>query len=175
MGDALKEQGKLNEAVACYLHTLELQPNLAEAHNNLGNALKEQGKFGEAVACYRRALELTPNLTEAHNNLGSALKDQGRLDEAVVCYRRALELKPDSAEAHSNLLLTLHYEAGVTLASLAEAHAEYDRRHGDCPHFRERGDVALHETLRRRENGTVPLGPAPSRDAITPHRSGRAA
>ena len=119
-------------------------------------------------------MELTPNLTEAHNNLGSALKDQGRLDEAVVCYRRALELKPDSAEAHSNLLLTLHYEAGVTLASLAEAHAEYDRRHGDCPHFRERGDVALHETLRRRENGTVPLGPAPSRDAITPHRSGRA-
>ena len=57
------------------------------------------------------------------------MKDQGKLDEAVACYRRALELKPDYAVAHSNLLFTLQYCTGVTPAALAEAHAEYDRRH----------------------------------------------
>ena len=129
LGDAFKDQGKLDEAVACYRRALELKPDYAEAHNNLGNALKDQGKLDEAVACYRRALELKPDYAEAHNNLGNALKDQGKLDEAVACYRRALELKPDYAEAHSNLLFALQYCTGVTPAALAEAHAEYDRRH----------------------------------------------
>ena len=99
----LRDQGKLDEAVACYRRALELKPDYAEAHNNLGTAFKDQGKLDEAVACYRRALELKPDFAEAHNNLGIALKDQGKLDEAVACYRRALELKPDYAEAHNNL------------------------------------------------------------------------
>ena len=102
----MKDQGKLDEAIACYRRALELKPDYAEAHNNLGNALKDQGKLDEAVACYRRALELKPDYAEAHNNLGIALKDQGKLDEAVACYRRALELKPDYAEAHLNLSLS---------------------------------------------------------------------
>ena len=46
------DQGKLDEAVACYRRALELKPDFAEAHNNLGNALKDQGKLDEAVACY---------------------------------------------------------------------------------------------------------------------------
>ena len=123
------------------------------AHNNLGNALKDQGKLDEAVACYRRALELKPDFAEAHNNLGNALKDQGKLDEAIACYRRALELKPDYAEAHSNLLCTLQYCAGVTPAALAEAHAEYDRRHA-APL---RGAVAQHENVRD-PHGRLRLG-----------------
>jgi protein O-GlcNAc transferase len=57
----LNDQGKLDEAVACYRRALELKPDYAEAHNNLGNALKDQGKLDEAVACYRRALELKPD------------------------------------------------------------------------------------------------------------------
>ena len=129
MGNALWDQGKLDEAVACYRRALELNPGYAEAHSNLGNALKDQGKLDEAIACWQRALELKPDYAEAHYNLGIALKDQGKPDEAVACYRRALELKPDYAVAHDNLLCTLHYCAGITPAALAEAHAEFDRRH----------------------------------------------
>ncbi len=40
-----------------------------------------------------------------------------------------MQLKPDSPGVHSNLLLSLHYRPGVTLAELADAHAEYDRMH----------------------------------------------
>jgi cytochrome c-type biogenesis protein CcmH/NrfG len=32
------EQGKLDEAVACYRQALVLKPDFAEAHSNLGNA-----------------------------------------------------------------------------------------------------------------------------------------
>ena len=104
---AFKEQGKLDEAVACCRRALELAPDFAEAHNNLGVAFKEQGKLDEAVACYCRARELKPDFAEAHNNLGVAFKDQGKLDQAVACCRRALELAPNYAEAHNNLGVAL--------------------------------------------------------------------
>ena len=47
----MKEQGKPDEALACYRRALELKPDYAEAHSNLGIALKDQGKLEEAVAC----------------------------------------------------------------------------------------------------------------------------
>ena len=153
LGVTLNDQLKLDEAVACYRRALELKPNFAEAHNNLGNALRERGKPEEAVTCYCRALELKPDFAEALANLGVACKEQGKLEEAVTCFRRALELNPNLAEVHSNLLYTLQYCAGMTPAALAEAHAEYDRRHA-VPW---RGAVAQHENVRDR-NGRLRLG-----------------
>ena len=41
----LAEQGKLDEAVACYRRALELKPDFAEAHYNLGNALRTRGSW----------------------------------------------------------------------------------------------------------------------------------
>jgi len=153
LGNALREQGKLDQAVACCRRALELRPHYAEAHNNLGIALKDQGKLDEALACYRQALDLKPHYVEAYGNMGVALKDQGKLDDAVACYRRALELKPDYAVAHSNLLFALQYCADVTPAALAEAHAEFDRRHA-APL---RGALAPYESAPARQ-GRLRLG-----------------
>ncbi len=129
LGNALRDQGRLEEEVAVYLRALELKPDYADAHNNLGNALQVQGRLEEAVAACRRALELKPNFAQAHNNLGNALKDQGRLEEAVAVYRRALELKPDYAKAHSNLIYTMNYDAGVTLEEVFAESRDWDVRH----------------------------------------------
>jgi predicted O-linked N-acetylglucosamine transferase (SPINDLY family) len=153
LGNALKDQGNLDDAVACYRRALELKPDYAEAHNNLGLAVKDQGKLDETLACYHRALELKPDYAEAHSNLGNALGDQGKPDEAVACYRRARELRPDLAWTHSNLLSALQYCPGVTPAALAEAHAEYDRRHA-APL---RGAFAQQENVRDR-HGRLRLG-----------------
>jgi len=103
LGNVLKDQGKLDQALACYRRALELKPDYALAHNNLGLVLSGQGNLDGAVACYRRATELKPDFAEAHNNLGTALMHLGKLDEAVASFRRALELKPDYTEAHNNL------------------------------------------------------------------------
>jgi predicted O-linked N-acetylglucosamine transferase (SPINDLY family) len=106
-GAALAQQGKLDEAVACYRQALALRPDYAEAHNNLGAALRQQGKLDEAVASFRRAVELKPDYAGAHSNLGVALSEQGQPDEAVACYQRALALRPDFAGVYNNLGLTL--------------------------------------------------------------------
>jgi predicted O-linked N-acetylglucosamine transferase (SPINDLY family) len=103
LGRALKNQGKLDDAVACYRWALNLQPDNPEAHNNLGNVLREQRKLDEAIACYRRALEVKPDFAGVHYNLGSVLQEMGRLDEAAACYRRVLQIKPDSIGAEISL------------------------------------------------------------------------
>ena len=87
-GHALKDQGRLDEAVAAYRRALELKPDFAEAHNNLGGVLRCQGSFEAAVACYRRAVQLRPGYAEAHHNLAIALQDQGKPDEAAAACRR---------------------------------------------------------------------------------------
>ena len=129
LGNAFQEQGKLDEAMDCYQRALQIKPDYAEACSNLGNTFKTQGRLSEAAAAYRSALQIKPDFAEAHNNLGNAFKDQGKLNEAVACFQRALELKPDYAAAYHNQLTTLNYRTGVQLNELAEAHAEFDRRH----------------------------------------------
>ena len=107
LGNALRAQGRLEDAIAAYRKAQELKPAYAEAHNNLGIALQEQGGLEDAIAAYGKALELKPHYADAHNNLGNALKDQGRLEDAIAAYRKALELKPDHADAHNNLGIAL--------------------------------------------------------------------
>jgi predicted O-linked N-acetylglucosamine transferase (SPINDLY family) len=103
LGITLKNQGKLDEAVAAYRQAIRIKPNLAEAHCSLGITLKNQGKLDEAVTAYRQAIRINPYLAEAHCNLGNALRDQRKLDEAVAECNHAIRIKPDFAEAHFNL------------------------------------------------------------------------
>ena len=95
MGNALKEQGKLEEAIEAYNKALAIKPDYAEAYNNMGNALKEQGKLEEAIEAYNKALAIKPDYAEAYYNMGNALKEQGKLEEAIEAYNKALAIKPD--------------------------------------------------------------------------------
>src|ERR1700733_8444281 len=103
LGNALKAQGKLQEAAASYAEALSHKPDHVGALFNLALVLQMQGQLEEAAASYRRALSHKPDYAEAHGNLGNTLQAQGRLEEAVACYGRALRYRPAYAEVHSNL------------------------------------------------------------------------
>jgi tetratricopeptide (TPR) repeat protein len=103
LGVALRDQGKLDEAVAEYREAIRLKPDDADAHSNLGWALQKQGKLAEAVAEYREAIRLTPDDAGAHIRLGVALQAKGLLDQAITEFNEALRLKPDDAGAHIRL------------------------------------------------------------------------
>ncbi len=103
LGMALRDQGKLAEAVETLHQAIELQPNSPKAYVQLGLALARQGRLAEAIDSYRKAIERRPDSPVPHLNLGVALYEKGSLDEAVAEFRRAIALKKGSAAAHHNL------------------------------------------------------------------------
>jgi tetratricopeptide (TPR) repeat protein len=103
LGNALRDQGRLDEAEAAYRKAIELKSDCFEAYNNLGIALRDKGAMDEAVTAYRKAIELKPDLAIAHYNLGITLGKQGRTQEAIAAYQGAIRAKPDYARAYVNL------------------------------------------------------------------------
>jgi protein O-GlcNAc transferase len=122
LGNAFKDLGQFDNAVASYRRALGIKPDLVEAHNNLGLALQELGQFDGPEASYRRALKIKPDYAEAHYNLGNILNLLGQFDGAAESYRRALQIKPDFAIAHNNLGCVLK-----DLGQLEDAAASFRR------------------------------------------------
>ena len=67
MGIALKDQGKLEEAIGAYKKAISIKPEYAEAYNNMGIARKEQGRLEEAKENYSKAISLKSDFAEALN------------------------------------------------------------------------------------------------------------
>jgi tetratricopeptide (TPR) repeat protein len=98
---------ELDKAISCYSIALTINPNYAEANNNLGITLHKKGDIDEAISNYKNALLVKPNYAEAQNNLGNAFKDLGKLDLAIKLYEQAILIKPDFPEAFDNLVVVL--------------------------------------------------------------------
>ena len=103
MGNARREQGKLEEAIEAYNRALTIKPGYAEIYSNMGNAFREQGKLEEAIEAYNQALNIKPGYAEVYSNMGNALLDDGRLEEAIEAYNQALAIKPSYASVFWNL------------------------------------------------------------------------
>jgi len=101
-GNALKDLGRLDDAVASYDRAIALKPDYADAFYNRGNVLKSLKRLDEAVASYDKAIALKPGYAEAFNNRGGALKELKRHDEAVASYDSAIALRPNYADALYN-------------------------------------------------------------------------
>jgi Tfp pilus assembly protein PilF/RimJ/RimL family protein N-acetyltransferase len=121
-GNALWEQGCIDEAVTYCQRSLALNANQAEVHNVLGNAYLAQNRAEIAAESFRKALSLRPNYPHALNNLGNALQRINKTEEAVTCYQRALELQANYPEACNNLGQALR-----SLGRIAEARDYFQR------------------------------------------------
>ena len=107
IGDALLNQGRIDEAMGQFQEAIRINPDDAEAHYNFGTALLKKSQTGEAINQFQEAIRLKPNYAEAHNNLGTALLNQGQIEQAVSQFQEAIRLKSDYAEAHFNLGVAL--------------------------------------------------------------------
>ena len=136
---------------------MQLQPQVAEAHNNLGLALLQAGRSREAVQPLRQAVELRPEYGEAHYNLAHALSAGGESGAAVEALQAALRIESEWPAALRDLalLLATDPDAGVRdpgeavrLASRAvdlarERAADPDERFATNP----RDDALLQDAL----------------------------
>ncbi len=107
-GCALDEQGnQVDEAIAAYRRSIDLDPGLAAAHTNLGNLHYRLEQRSDALRCYEVACSLDPEQAEARYNLANIYEEEGDYDLAIAEYRQALRRAPDFADLHFNLALTL--------------------------------------------------------------------
>jgi Flp pilus assembly protein TadD/peroxiredoxin len=111
LGTLLSKSGESARARAAFERALSMQPDLAEASNDLGALLAQSGELEAAITHFRAALASTPEYPDALNNLGYALLLSGHDEEARALYVRALALQPDFPEALNNLGL-LYGRAG---------------------------------------------------------------
>lgn len=121
LGGALQLCGRLEEAEACFVRAIEIDPSHADAQNNLGVIYQGRGRWEQAAVCFRRAVELRPDSAESHNNLGAALRMAGRAGEAIPELERAIALRPENACAQYNLGLALKSLGRGTEAAAAFA------------------------------------------------------
>lgn len=106
-GHVHEAEGRIDEAVQCYLNAIRLAPNPARAHLNHGNALLLKGDLKGALEAFRTAIKHKPEYAGAYYNMGNALLGNGQLDEAAASYRSALDIQPDYAEVHCVLGIAL--------------------------------------------------------------------
>lgn len=107
LGNAYHNEGKIDEAITCYLEALKIQPLYHDCNYNLGNILASQGKYNEAIIHFKQALRTHSNFPEAHNNLGLLLQRQGKTNEAKSHFEEAFRINPNHFYAHNNLSLLL--------------------------------------------------------------------
>jgi tetratricopeptide (TPR) repeat protein len=88
---------------------LEIDPDYANAHNNLGRALMLLQQFDEAVVHFHAAIAIDPRDAQFHHNLSFALVQLGRVREAIEQCQQALALRGESlGEGHPEYAATLN-------------------------------------------------------------------
>ena len=107
LADALRGQGKLDDAVQAYRQALTIDPNNIDAHNNLGMILTTQGLTDDALREYRLSLSINPNQAMPHSRIGRILAELHRLPESVEEFTQALRIDPANAHAHNDLGMAL--------------------------------------------------------------------
>ncbi|KPJ76527.1 MAG: hypothetical protein AMJ54_11430 [Deltaproteobacteria bacterium SG8_13] len=100
-GVKLMKQGKYASAQAKFETSLDKNPNMAEAHNNLGYALRKQGsvKYQKALSHYNRAIDLDANLAEAYMYRGVLHMLMGNEEKALQDHRTLTRLNRGLADA----------------------------------------------------------------------------
>ena len=81
---------------------MRLNPNYAEAVNNLGTVHYARKNYRRAVSLYNRALKLAPNSASIMSNLGTAQFARKKYKECFEAYQRALAIDPEVFEHHSS-------------------------------------------------------------------------
>ena len=103
LGLALKEEGRIDEAMLHFQEALRIRPQYVEALVNVGEVYLEQGRPEKALAYSTEALRVIPHYPPAHANMGAAFSMLGRSSEAIEQFQEVLQFQPDNALALSGL------------------------------------------------------------------------
>ena len=83
------QNGRFEEAIACFDEALAIDPDFAEAWFGKGISCYNLRRYDEAMTCFDEALTIDPDFKDAWAFKGTILNDMGRQDEAAYCLEQA--------------------------------------------------------------------------------------
>ena len=119
LGASLYDAGDFAGAEAASIRAIELDPDFAEAHNNLGTVFLARNELDQAIEEFQTAIKLKTDFAASHSNLGIAFRRLGDLDSAIDSGRMAVEIDPQDASFSRNLGNALALSGDLTSAMAA--------------------------------------------------------
>ncbi len=146
MGQAYLAQGDTSRAKKKFVHALEIQPKMPEAHSAIGYFYETVGDMQEAEKHHNLAITYGAGKGRFYNNFGTFLCRQKRYKEADRAFNNALKDKQyiktaevlenaglcalqgsDQTKAYDYLKSAVKYDPKRALASLELANIELER------------------------------------------------
>lgn len=146
MGQTYLAQGDLSRAKKKFVHAIELQPKLPEAHSAIGYFYETVGDIEEAEKHHAQAIAFGGDKGRYYNNYGTFLCRQARYKEADKAFNKALRDKqylktaevyenagicalqqPDESKAYTYLKTAIKNDPQRPLANLELANLELQR------------------------------------------------
>jgi predicted Zn-dependent protease len=99
--------GLATQDANAFAKALALDPDMAEAHDELGELLASSGNLARAENEFREALRSQPDMPSAQSNLGHVLAARGAVAEAAWYFESAVRRSPKDADVRVNYAATL--------------------------------------------------------------------
>jgi len=100
---ALDKAGDTTSERTALEQTIQIDPNMAEAQNQLGYLASRAGETASAEEHFRLAVHASPGFVKAWVNLGATLYLESKIPEAKTAVERALQVAPDNPQAQKLL------------------------------------------------------------------------
>jgi tetratricopeptide (TPR) repeat protein len=106
-GERAKTKGNPQMAAELFRQAVSIDPEFADAFNELGAVEAEHGDLPQAIKSFQKAIDVVPEHRLALANLSIVLAKSGRYEDAAAVARRALKFTPGSGILHYVLASSL--------------------------------------------------------------------
>lgn len=107
------EKGEYAVAIAEYKDAVKLDPNYADAFNNMGYSYYRLGDYKNAISVYNITLSIQPDHKYAKSNknlaqfcMAKQMSDSGNTQGALHYYLEAINTDPNDVESYNNLAIS---------------------------------------------------------------------
>ena len=97
------DTGKMDDAFQIFGDLLAVEPNNADAYNQIGYYYGYRGDYDKAIENLKKYQFMAPDQANPYDSLGEIQAYSGHYDEAIENLQKALALKPDFFESYNHL------------------------------------------------------------------------
>ncbi len=110
------DTGDPDQAFRIFGELLAVEPNNADAYNQIGYYYGYRGDYDRAMENIKKYQFMAPDQANPYDSLGEIQAYSGRYDEAIANCRKALALKPDFFESFNHLGVAYEGKGDVAAA-----------------------------------------------------------